>query len=173
MQDVTEYTLIRSRRRKSISVNVDENGAVVVRAPYFITRFQVESFLNSNRAWIEKRRSQIMKEQSKYPRLKGENGEKLLYLGNWITLDAGHVKRTVFKDGVLYVPGKDPLAEIERWYRAEALKIMTELTAAYASSMGMSYSRVGITSARTRYGSCSGRDSITIPSGWRCSPRNA
>ncbi|MCR4894476.1 MAG: M48 family metallopeptidase [Eubacteriales bacterium] len=160
MQNMTEYTLIRSRRRKSISVNVDEKGTVVVRAPYFITRFQIESFLNANRPWIEKRRALMLAEQSKYPPLKGVHGERLLYLGEWITLDTGHVRRSALRDGVLYVPGKDPLSEIEKWYRSEAMRIMTELTAKYASAMGMSYSRVGITSAKTRFGSCSGRDSI-------------
>ena len=160
MSGLSEYTLIRSRRRKSISVNVDEKGQVVVRAPYYVTKMQIESFLFANRGWIEKRRSQILREQAKYPPLKGVQGEKLLYLGEWISLDTGHVKKSVLKDGVLYVPGRDPLSEIEKWYRSEASRIMPALTARYASAMGVSYSRVGITSARTRYGSCSGRDSI-------------
>ena len=160
MFNSTDYTLIRSKRRKSISLNVDEKGTLVVRAPYYMSGFQIEAFIRANRGWIDRRRTEILREQSRYPVLKGAHGEKLLYLGEWITLDCGHVKRTAFRDGVLYVPGKDPLSETEKWYRSEASRIMSELTAKYASSMGMSYSRVSITGAKTRFGSCSSRNSI-------------
>lgn len=43
----------------------------------------------------------------------------------------------------------------ERWYRAQAKKILEERVNIYASQHGLQYKKIGITSARTRWGSCS------------------
>lgn len=48
-----EYTLIRSRR-KTLSVEI-KGGKVIVRAPERLARTRIDDFLESRRAWIEKK----------------------------------------------------------------------------------------------------------------------
>ena len=50
-----EYKVIRSKR-KSISIQVDENGAVIVKAPLLAPTFQIERFVKQSSGWIEKTR---------------------------------------------------------------------------------------------------------------------
>lgn len=44
--------------------------------------------------------------------------------------------------------------------KEKARAILTEKTAHYAAKMGVTYTRIGITSAQTRFGSCSAKGSI-------------
>ncbi len=48
----TEYTLIRSSR-KTIAIQVKPEG-VVVRAPYRVSKKEIEAFVESKRGWLEK-----------------------------------------------------------------------------------------------------------------------
>jgi predicted metal-dependent hydrolase len=53
----------------------------------------------------------------------------------------------------------------ERWYRAQAREILTERVEHYAGQYGFEYKKIGITSARTRWGSCSANGSLNFS--WR------
>lgn len=48
-----EYKLIRSKR-KSISLQVDREAQVIVRAPYWVPKWQIEQFVSSKTDWINK-----------------------------------------------------------------------------------------------------------------------
>lgn len=48
-----KYRLMRSARR-SLSVEITENGDIVVRAPFRLPEAEIEDFLCSRRGWIEK-----------------------------------------------------------------------------------------------------------------------
>ena len=50
--DIT-YQWIRSRR-KTIAIQIDREGQVIVRTPYGITKRQVEGFLEEKKDWIRK-----------------------------------------------------------------------------------------------------------------------
>lgn len=45
------YQWIRSRR-KTIAIQIDREGKVIVRTPYRVTKKQVEGFLDEKRTWI-------------------------------------------------------------------------------------------------------------------------
>ena len=53
----------------------------------------------------------------------------------------------------------------ERWYRAQARQILDERVELYARQYGFQYTKIGITSARTRWGSCSASGSLNFS--WR------
>ena len=53
----------------------------------------------------------------------------------------------------------------ERWYRTQAKQILEERVHFYASQYGFQYKKIGITSARTRWGSCSSNGSLNFS--WR------
>lgn len=48
-----DYKLIRSKR-KTLSVEVDENSLVIVRAPLRMPLIMIETFLSSRSVWISK-----------------------------------------------------------------------------------------------------------------------
>ena len=59
----------------------------------------------------------------------------------------------------------EPTPEQEREYRRRAAEILPQRVAHYAPQMGVTPAGVKITSARTRFGSCSGKNSLCFS--WR------
>lgn len=53
-----EYKLIRSKR-KTVSVSIDKDGNIVVRAPLKTGVKFIENFIDKNRDWIEKQQAKI------------------------------------------------------------------------------------------------------------------
>ena len=141
-------------------MKVDGDGRLIVRAPLFMSRFEIEAFIMKNSDWVMDRMRSVKLSNELYPRIQGRDGEEIPYLGGKITVRTGRVKRTSFSGTVLDIPGTDPLNEIERFYRSRAREILSKLTEETARNLGFRYKSVSITGARTRFGSCSGRDSI-------------
>lgn len=54
-----EYTLIRSAR-KSLSVTIDRNGDVIVRAPKRMPQVMIDRFLKEKETWIEAHRQKAL-----------------------------------------------------------------------------------------------------------------
>ena len=60
----------------------------------------------------------------------------------------------------IYLPKDQPRERLVKWLKDNAKRILTAVTAETASRMGVKYASVSITSARGRWGSCSGNDAI-------------
>ena len=57
------YQWIRSRR-KTIAIQIDREGQVIVRTPYGITKRQVEEFLDEKKDWILQTRQRVEKRKT-------------------------------------------------------------------------------------------------------------
>lgn len=73
-----------------------------------------------------------------------------------------HIKKQ--KEKIASAPKEPTESEISS-LREKAYAVLSEKTAYYAAQMGVTYSRVGITSAKGRYGSCSKQGRINYS--WR------
>lgn len=120
-----EYQLIRSDRR-TLSVEVDSSGSVLVRAPRFMPKWRIEAFVRERQGWIEGARARQAKRQTRLPVIREE-------------------------DKPLYVQ------------RAKA--ILPPKIEQYARRMGVQPTGLTVTSARTRFGSCSGKNRLSFS--WR------
>ena len=67
-----DYTLIRSSRR-SLAIQIDKNGVLIVRAPMRLSVMKIEVFIHAKQSWIEKhqKKKQI---QDEGPREKEYSG---------------------------------------------------------------------------------------------------
>lgn len=58
------YEIIRAKR-KTVSISVNDNLEIIVRAPYFVSKKEIDKFVLSNEGWIEKavekKRTQLKK----------------------------------------------------------------------------------------------------------------
>ena len=57
------YQWIRSRR-KTIAIQIDRDGQVIVRTPYGITKRQVEEFLDEKKDWLLQTRQRVEKRKT-------------------------------------------------------------------------------------------------------------
>jgi predicted metal-dependent hydrolase len=158
--------LFRSRRR-TIALIIEDNGSVTVRAPLHAPDTLIQQFVDSKTGWVEQKRKQAQDQQSL--KKKFVQGETFLFLGHSYPLRFVDRQRPVLALDADFSLSRNaiPRAELafERWYRAQAAQMIGERTQAYAHQFGLRYQRLRISSARTRWGSCSSSGTLSFT--WR------
>lgn len=148
-----EYHLtIERSKRRTISVQIEQDGSVLVKAPLRMSEHEISDFLAKHQSWIEKR-VKAVKTRLAQKRQEGE----YLYLGR--TLSLTEVPFTEIK-----VEGYKllfPLAltfrkekEIIAWYQREARKIITSQVEQFAKEMDASYKEVTFSDTKSQWGRC-------------------
>lgn len=159
------HEIIRSKRR-SFSLEVKPDGRLIVRAPANATQAQIESVVAAKARWIAKTRARLAKA---YPALNPRSflpGETFWYLGERYPLRLTKRQRLPLElDGafILSRSAQDRARQVfTEWYREETRAITLGLIARYAKQYGFKVNQVRITSARTRWGSCSGKNNLNF-----------
>ena len=159
--------IIRSRRR-TIALIVETDGTVTVRAPLRATNKTILQFVEKHTKWVEKKKSEIRSVVPLRPK-QYVPGENFLYLGQNHALEVvhGQQKKLVLEDGFKIAASVQENAELifQSWYRQQARLIITERVKFFADKHAFHYDRIRITSARTRWGSCSTKGSLSFS--WR------
>lgn len=161
------HQIIRSRR-KTLALIVKGDGSLIVRAPMRTPQYRIEEFVTEHHSWIEKKRAE-MQSLGTLPAKQYLPGEQFMFLGRAFPLEL--VKN---QQQPLILNGSFRLSEsvwkhanriFEHWYREQARKIILERVNAYANGYGFHYHAIKITSAQTRWGSCSVNGSLNFS--WR------
>lgn len=147
------YRFVRARRR-TIGIVV-RRGEVEARAPRYVTVVEVEAFLRVKQRWIARRLAEALPEA---PRLCWSDGTLLPLLGRPARLTAlpGADQVHLIGDRLL-LPPRDPARWREltiEWLRATALGMFHERVRHYASALGVQEPSIGLSNARTQWGSC-------------------
>ncbi|MCH8519048.1 M48 family metallopeptidase [Candidatus Gracilibacteria bacterium] len=104
--------------RKSLTMRFDKYGVLQVKAPFFVTKKQIDIFLDKNTAWIEK-------------------------------------YHEIAKQKIL------PESEVEI-LKQKAKAYIPQRVEYFAKKYGFKYEKIRITCARTRWGSCSSRKTLSF-----------
>jgi predicted metal-dependent hydrolase len=171
-----EFELRRSTRR-SIGFMIDDDGLRVT-APKRVTLAEVDNAIRAKQRWIltklhergERRQQRLQK-----PPLRWEDGARLPWMGGEITLrlhDAARSHCSFDAEAreltVGVVPGLEEWQLKERvrlWYCDEAKRLFGERLDLYAPRMNVSYNAFALSSAGTRWGSCTVEGNIRL--NWR------
>jgi len=146
-------TIIRSLRRKSVGIRILPDGSVKVTIPYFYPKLFVNKILQEKQEWIKEKQQLLQKRQG--------NGEKetYLYLGKPYPLVVRSGQKELIEvEDKMYIgsPNKKYVKTyLESWYKQQARKVIFERVELYAKRARLDYRSVSITSADTRWGSCS------------------
>lgn len=157
--------IIRSNRR-SISLEIHPDGRLVVRAPKSATNAQIQVLVNRKADWIAKTREKAAR---RYGDLKPKTfvlGETFWYLGEQYPLQLTDRQRPPLDlDGAFLLSraAQDRAKEVfVAWYREETRQITRHFIDTYARQNGFRVKGVRITSARTRWGSCSANHTLNF-----------
>lgn len=123
------YILIR-KKRKTISISVNSDSTVLVKAPLRVPKFSIDLFVSSKKDWITHQQSR---------------------------------QNTKISDFPIPILTNDQITLIKK----EFLTDMTSLAQDLATKMGVSFSRLSLSSAKSRWGSCSSRGNIRL--NWKLS----
>lgn len=127
--------IIRSHRR-TLALEVHRDGSVIVRAPIFTLNFQITRYLKKMQSWIEKHQEKFQKVRERSERL-----------------PSPHPRPSSFTQAAI------------AQYKKQARERFTERLDYYAQQYGLTYKKLRLSSARTRWGSCSRQKSINL--NWR------
>ena len=152
--------IIRSRR-KTLAITVDAFGRLIVRAPLHCSEQRIFAFLAEKESWIVRK---ISEKKGAGIELPPENlhGYSMMILGKQCTIYVVDTPNIAYdgEKGRVYVPLKNPKEYLVKWLKENAKRIFTQVTADTAKRMGVTYKSVGINSARSRWGSCTGENGI-------------
>ncbi len=171
-----EFDLRRSSRR-SIGFTIDDDGLRVT-APRRITLAEIDNAIRAKQRWIIAKlleRGERQAQRQERPPVQWIDGAALPYMGGEIKLRLEEAPRSrlAFDPvlGVLTVGVAPGLAEwqlqerIKIWFQAEAKRVFAERLDVYAERLGVNYQSMALSSAGTRWGSCTVEGNIRL--NWR------
>jgi predicted metal-dependent hydrolase len=156
---------------------IDDDGLRVT-APKRVTLAEIDNAIRAKQRWIltklhERGERRALRQQK--PPVQWVDGAGLPFMGGEITLRLQPAERShcVFdpEQRELAIGVVPDLAEwqlqerVRLWLQAEAKKVFTERLEVYAERLGVTYSSMTLSSAGTRWGSCTVDGSIRL--NWR------
>lgn len=172
---VLEYELRRSKRR-SIGFLIADEGLRVT-APRWVTVSEIEQAIQEKQNWIftklREKRERLTKRMQ--PTIAWEDGAQFPYLGEPLILRISTTQRSgIFfsEDGKEITVCLPPEAteqqlkdRVQSWLQQEAKRIFNERLPIYAEKLNVSYQSMSLSSAATRWGSCTADGKIRL--NWR------
>ncbi|MCI7790231.1 MAG: M48 family metallopeptidase [Lachnospiraceae bacterium] len=147
--------IVRSRR-KTIALVIDSDGELIVRAPFYASENDILRFVREKQNWIEQKAKEMKQKTKERPRLSLQEGETIPYLGRECMIFRGMTRKICFDGNAFLLPeSEDAGAKLVSWYKKRAAVILKERVESIAEKMQVSPGGVRITSAKTRWGSCS------------------
>jgi hypothetical protein len=160
------HRLVRSKR-KTLLLIVETDGTLTVRAPLRMREADIWRFVEEKADWIKGKQARLRKD-APAPR-QYVDGERFLYLGKEVPLRLVPDQRPVLvlDRSFKLTKSVQPQAEsvFEAWYKQQARAIVTERVKFFAREYGFKIGKVRVSSARTRWGSCSQKGTLSFT--WR------
>ncbi len=175
------YVFKRVPRRRHVHLLVNDQGVMEVRAPWRFSRSRARDAMRENAEWVLRALEGMRERLARRPRL--TTGLRLPLLDESLRLEVRpRAQMDLFHDtrprpGRVVRRGEvlsarpaslreaDLRALLEAWYRREATTRLAARIEHFAPRLGVRPSRVTVRGQRSRWGSCSGKGSVSL--NWR------
>lgn len=155
-----KYELKRSKR-KTIAIYITADGDVEVRSPLKASKSVIDEFVTSKEKWIEKHLKAV-RNRVKTPLVIGGT---MLFLGREFPI-LKNEGPSYFDGEAMYIQKEtDIYNALSEFYRCKAKEIIPDMVYDAEAEMGLRSNKISITSAKTRWGSCSGKNNLNFS--WR------
>ncbi len=169
-----EYSLIR-KNKKTLSITIRPNGAVIVSAPIKATIADIEKIMYKRIKWIWRKLTQVQSNMTVVREKEYISGESFMYLGKNYKLKVIHAEnvRTIkikLYRGMLEVSMPIGIeesqieikSEIEKWYKVQAMKKIEERIKLYTSKTKLLPNLVRVKELKTSWGICTSKGNLTL-----------
>jgi predicted metal-dependent hydrolase len=139
---------------------IEPDGTILIKAPYLVPRFLINQFVAKHQDWIQK------KQQILALRQKTEKAGEYLYLGKYYPLELRQNQKELIElEDKFYLGSlnkKYVKTYLTSWYKQQARKVISERVYYYAKMAGLNFRTIHLTSAQTRWGSCSSEKNLNF-----------
>lgn len=161
-----QYTIKRGNRR-TIAIHILPDLTLEVRAPHRVKESTIAQFVQDHHDWIDKKLSKLNRVPLPKPKTYTQ-GDTFLYLGSSHVLTLCDVSEISAKDGILHAPvglSFRMKTELERWYKSEARRIITDQVDSQTSTMHTTHNGLRFSDTSSKWGSCKPDNSLQF--NWR------
>lgn len=152
---------IEKSYRKSITLRVNRDWMLIVKAPYLTSRNAIDKFVLKHKDWIDKRKSEINNAKKSFV-----DWESLFYMWDeYQILYLDSIKKISLKWNDILIPEEFRINVEEKliqFYKREARKYIEIRLENIANLNNLEFSDFRITSARTRWWSCSSKKTLNF-----------
>ena len=158
------YVLHRSKR-KTLSISIDMEANLVVRAPLWLSEASIEEFINRKNHWIITKQNEVREQNTKKQKFILIEGSKLSLLGQIRRIQRIEIDEVMIDSSFIYIPLSMDQNSFYEWLKGYALRHFQSQVDYYAKMMGLSYKSLRVSEARKRWGSCGANNSLNLS--WR------
>lgn len=166
-----DYIIVRSARRRKLTITVERDRSVVVHAPVSISAEKIQEVLAAKRQWIYEKMHHSQKYRN-LPHPPGKelvSGESALYLGRLYRIELVNTGLSEIRfNHRFYIPAAHAVKRREvlrQWYLQQAEAKIIPRVKHHALELGVTYSRIKIVDNRYRWASCTVKNNINF--NWR------
>lgn len=159
---------IKRMQRKTVGISITNEGFVEVRAPHGIPKAELDRFVREKEPWIRAHQAKARERAQAREAYRLQPGAALLFLGREYPAERARTNAVTFDGARFFLPDapeealRDALA---CFYRKAAKELLPEAVEQYAPLVGKRPAQVRVTSAKTRWGSCSAKGGVNFS--WR------
>lgn len=165
------YTIKRSPKRKKLTITVERDRSVVVRAPESTPEETIREAVESKRRWIYEKTKHGQKYQER-PHPPGKelvNGESTLYLGRECQIEIIPTDSTEIRfERRFLIPASlagERRSVLRNWYVNRAKERILPKVKSIAAMLGVEFAGTKIVDSRFRWGSCTVKNNVNL--NWR------
>ena len=163
------YSLVRTRRRRTMTIYVDPAATLRVCVPYTLPERDVQRFLVEKRRWIVRKLEEAARHKEFVTQHQCREGNPFLFLGKKFPLEIhrevhGGTPAFVLKNDrfAAVIPAATPEDQQEEyvrgmfrhWYQAQAREFLAARVFHYSRAMNLAVSGISIRGQKSIWGSC-------------------
>lgn len=159
---------IKRMERKTVGIYITKEGAIEVRAPRSVSKTEIDRFVQEKAAWITAHQAKMLEHCQMRAIEPVQAGGTVRFLGKNYPAALSQTNAVTF-DGTRFFLPSLPEAELRAalacLYREAAKERLPKAVERFAPLVGKFPQQVRITSAKTRWGSCSAKGGLNFS--WR------
>lgn len=162
-----DYEIVYANR-KTITITVERDRSVVVRAPVGVSAEKIEEVVASKRLWLYEK----INHTQKYPpavRKEFITGETIMYLGRYYRLQITDDEEPGVRFQNRFYISRHHQAQagqlLRGWYMARAREKLTPKIRTCAEALGVRYNQILISDLKYRWASCTPKNNLNF--NWR------
>ena len=156
--------IIRSKR-KTLSLSINENADLVVRAPHRASYDEIQKFISEKSVWIDNKQRLIKARLE--DNLNQRSSDKCLYLGSLypLKIDNNSIEPVSFNGQMFTVTNvnRERISlSLKSWYKKRFIEVALPRLSYFSDKYKLKVNQVRVKEQKTLWGSCSSKNNINL-----------